>query len=351
MAKHIEDFLTDHALQNYVQNTDYPLSVGEGLFPSIKTDEFEIRYLMGGNSAPVSASLHAYDTEAQVGSREGIEEMSMEPALIKRKIKMNERLLRSLNKARTDSEVQSVINRIYDDVDNMVKSVDTRIERMRFEAVSTGKLDMNENGFKGSIDYGVTDEQRKVLTGTDVFSDPDADPLDIIDELTNLAVVQSGTTPERILTTRKVYNTLKSHPSVRSGILGVNSSMLITNEQLNTFLAQQGLPAIATDDRVFRTQRNDGSYVTERYLPEGKMILLPAGALGQTVHGETPEEANMQYMNDSTFSSFGNVVAQIYSTNDPVARWTKAVSLAMPSFPTANQVIIADVLGETIEGA
>lgn len=348
MPKNIEQFLTDSALQSYVQKTDYPLTVGDALFPSVKTEEFEIRYLLGGNSAPVSASVHAYDTEAQIGSREGLEMMSMEPALIKRKIKMNERLLRALTKARTDAEMQNVINQIYDDVDNMVKSVQTRIERMRFEAVSSGKLVLNENGFNGEIDYGMDASQ---LVGTDDWTDDATNPLNTLDNLVNLAVGRSGVTPERILTTRRVINTLKSHPLVRSGIFGVNSAMLVSNAELNTFLQQQGLPTLATDDRVYRTQLNDGSYVTERYLPEGKLILLPAGALGQTVHGVTPEEANMQYMNDSTFSTFGNIVAQIYSTNDPVARWTKAVSLAMPSFPTANQVIIADVLGANPGGA
>lgn len=351
MVKNIEEFLTDESLQSYMQTRDYPLTVGDALFPSTKTEEFEIRYLLGSNSAPVSASVHGYDTESQVGSREGLEMMSMEPALIKRKIKMNERLIRALSKARTEPEVQAVLNQIYDDVDNMVKSVQTRIERMRFEAVSTGKLQLNENGFQGTIDYGVTEDQREVLSGTDVWSDPGADPLDTIDALTNKAVELSGVTPERILTTRKVFNTLKSHPTVRSGIFGVNSARLVTNAELNTFLQQQGLPAIATEDRVFRYQLNDGTYKTERYLPEGKLLLLPDGALGQTVHGVTPEEANMQYMNGSNFQDFGNIIAQIYSTNDPVARWTKAVALAMPSFPTANQVMIADVLGVEPGGA
>lgn len=341
----VEDFLTDSSLQSYVQTREYPLTVGDSLFPSVKTEEFEIRYLLGSNSAPVSASVHGYDTESQVGSREGLELMSMEPALIKRKIKMNERLLRALTRARTEPEIQTVINQIYDDVDNMVKSVQTRIERMRFEALSTGKLVLNENGFVGEIDYGVTAEQKDTLTGTNVWGDPNADPLEDIEDYVNKVVALSGVTPERMLTSRRVFNTLKSHPSIRSAIFGVNSARLVTNAELNTFLQQQGLPAIATDDRVYRVQDNAGGYTTERYFPEDSIVLLPSGNLGQTVHGVTPEESNMQYMQGSSFQSYGNIVAQIYSTNDPVARWTKAVTLAMPSFPTANQIYIANVLG------
>jgi hypothetical protein len=341
----IEDFLTDQALQDYVQNREYPLTVGDGLFPNDRTEEFEIRYLLGGNAAPVSASVHAYDSEAQVGSRDGLEEMSMEPALIKRKIKMGERLIKAMTQARTDAEVQRVVDRIYNDVDNMVNSVRTRIERMRFEAISTGKLELNENGFAGTIDYGVSDEQKVTLSGTDVWSDADANPLDDIDDFVNRVVAYSGVTPTRMLTSRKVFNALKRHDSVRKGIFGVNSARLVTNAELNAFLQEQGLPAFATDDRVYRVQKNDGTYSTERFFPENALVLLPGGELGKTVHGVTPEEANMRYMKSATFQNFGNIVSQIYSTNDPVARWTKAVALAMPSFPTANQIFIANVFG------
>ncbi len=341
----IEEFLTDQALQDYTQSRQYPLTVGDGLFPEERTDEFEIKYLLGSNAAPVSASVHAYDSEAQVGSRDGLEEMSMEPALIKRKIKMGEKLIKAMTQARTDAEVQRVINQIYNDVDNMVNSVRTRIERMRFEAISTGKLALNENGYKGEVDYGVTDDQKETLTGTKVWSDAGANPLDDIERFVNQVVAYSGATPERILTSRKVFNALKRHDSVRKGIFGVNSARLVTNAELNAFLQEQGLPAIATDDRVFRVQKNDGKYVNERFFPENKFVLLPGGELGKTVFGVTPEEANMQYMKTATFANFGNIVSQIYSTNDPVARWTKAVALAMPSFPTANQIFIADVLG------
>lgn len=347
----IEDFLTDEALKDYVQNREYPLTVGDGLFPNTKTDEFEIKYLLGSNSAPVSASVHAEDTEAQIGSRDGLEEMSMEPALIKRKIKMGERLIRAMAQARTDAERQRVIERIYNDVDNMVNSVRTRIERFRFEAISTGGLNLNENGFAGKVDYGVSEDQKEVLTGTDVWTDPDAKPLDDLESFVNRIVGLSGTTPERLLTSTKVFNALKRHPSVRSGIFGVNSARLVTNAELNAFLGEQGLPTIGTDDRMYRVQKNNGSYVNERFFPENSLVLLPGGDLGETVHGVTPEEANMQYMKGDTFESYGNIIAQIYSTSDPVARWTKAVAVAMPSFPTANQIFIANVLGGQPEGA
>lgn len=341
----INELLNSVEVQDYVQNRQYPLTVGDALFPVTKTDDFEIEYILGSNNAPVAASVHAHDTEAQVGSREGFETMKMGLALIKRKIQMNERLIIALNRARQDSEVQQVINRIYNDVDNMVNAVRTRIEAMRYEALSTGRLILNENGFTGEIDYRIPDEHREDLSGTDLWSDDGANPLDDIERFVDQIVSDTGNTPTRILTSRKVFNALKRHDTVRTGIYGVNSARVVTNGELNSFLQGQGLPAIATEDRVYRVQRNDGSYETRRYFPENALVVMPGEALGQTVYGVTAEEVELRNITGSQFQNYGNIIAQIYSTNDPVARWTKAVAKAMPSFPTANQIYIANVLG------
>lgn len=48
-----------------------------------------------------------------------------------------------------------MVRKIYSDVDNLVAGVKTRVECLRMEALSTGKLSINENGFKASIDYGI----------------------------------------------------------------------------------------------------------------------------------------------------------------------------------------------------
>lgn len=42
---------------------------------------------------PVMASVHAFDSEAEVGSKNGLGKVSAEVALIRRKIRMGEKLL------------------------------------------------------------------------------------------------------------------------------------------------------------------------------------------------------------------------------------------------------------------
>ena len=42
-------------------------------------------------------------------------------------------------------------------------------------------------------------------------------------------------------------------------------------------------------------------------------------------------------------SEIGNVIIEQYATNDPVAKWIKAVATALVTFPCADQVYIATI--------
>lgn len=343
----VEDVLNQPEINSYVQQREYPLTVGDALFPQVKTEDFKVKYILGANGAPVSASVHAHDTEAQVASREGFEVFEQDMALIKRKIQMKEELMIMLSKASHSAEIQQLINLIYNDVDNMRNAVQTRIEAMRFEAISTGKIVLNENGLEDvTINYRVPDEHKEKLTGTSLWSDPSAKPLEDIQRFVDTVVQSTGEAPTRILTSNKVYGALKLHDTVRTGILGVNSAKLLTNAELNAFLQAQGLPTFATDDRRYRVQLNKNKFVTKRFFPENKLVALPPEALGETLYGVTAEEVNMRNMHNSAFQNFGNIIVQQYATDDPVAQWTKAVAKALPSFPAANKIFIADVLGD-----
>jgi len=342
----VEDVLNQADINSYITQRDFPLTVGDALFPQRKTEDFKVKYILGANGAPVSASVHAHDTEAQVASREGFDEFEQDMALIKRKIQMKEELIIMLSKAGHDAEITQLINLIYNDVDNMRNAVQTRIEAMRFEALSTGKITLNENGLEDIvIDYSVPTEHQETLSGTNLWTDSQAKPLDDIDRFVDKIVESTGDRPTRILTSSKVFNALKRHDSVRSAFHGVNSARLLTNAELNSFLQAQGLPSIATDDRRYRVQLNKNKYVTKRFFPEDKLVAMPSEALGETLYGVTAEEVKMRNMHNSAFQNFGNIIVQQYATDDPVAEWTKAVAKSLPSFPAANRVFIASVLG------
>lgn len=342
-SKSIEELFDTPVVLNYLKDRKYPAMLGETLFPERKIQGLKMEYIKGASNIPVMASVHAFDTESEIASREGFDVVEEKIALIKRKIRMNEETIIQISRPRDTQEQQYAVNKVYNDVDAMVMAVKARVEAMRMEALSTGKIAVNENGAVVSVDYGVPAEHQETLSGTSVWTDAASNPLDDIYDMVDKIVGSTGTTPTRALTSRSVLNALLRHTSIRKAIHGVNSDKIITVTDLNTLLKSMELPAIATYDARARVQNRNGKYTTKRYLPEDKFVVFPDGMLGETIYGLTAEEIELANEPSVDMNVIGNIISMIYKTHDPVARWTKAVATALPSFPVADEVFISKV--------
>lgn len=329
----IEELLSHKELIDYTKARTLPAMLGETLFPSMKIEGLEVEMIKGASSLPVAANIHAFDAETEIGSREGGSYSMQELALIKRKIKLGEKELIALNNPRNGAEEKQIIDKIFNDVDNLVNGVLARIEAMRMEALSTGKLVINENGFRTTVDYGTPNNHKANRTWT-----ANAKILENIYDMCDQIVKDTGFTPTRALTSRTVLNMMLKDEAIRKGIFGVNSDRLLTVNELNQFLAAQSLPQVAIYDAQYRTQGKNGAYTSKRYLEEDKFILMPDGIMGNTFYGVTAEELELRNKADVDLQSVGNIFVEQYNTNDPVAKWVKAVATAMPSFPYADQV-------------
>lgn len=335
----VEELLTPRELIDYTKERTQEAYMGEVLFPERKTEALEIDIIKGASNLPVSAKVHAFDTEAEIGSREGAESFTQDMALIKRKIKIPEKTLIALESPRNDNEEADMIRRIFNDVDNLVASVRTRVEAMRMEALSTGKIQVNENGVKASIDYGMPAAHKASKTWTSgtptILEDMDA----WVDKVVN----DTGFTPTRALTSKKILNAILRDERIRAAIYGVNSAKMLTVAELNAFLAQQKLPQIAIYDKKYRVQDAKGGYAAKRFLAEDAFIMMPDGKMGDTFYGVTAEELELRRNPSVDVSAVGNIIVCQYNTVDPVAKWIKAVATSLPSFPYADQVFVATI--------
>lgn len=330
----IEEVLTSKELIDYTKKRQQPAMVGETLFPSQKTDTLNIDAIKGKNNLPVVAHVHAFDTEAEIGSREGLEKMMHELALIKRKERIDEKTIIALNNPRTPIEEKRLINELFDMVDRLQNGVLARVEAMRMEMISTGKVVINENGVKATLDYGMPNNNKANKTwssGTPTILEDMYNMCDKINDAT-------GFLPTRALTSTAVLNMMLKDPSIRAGVFGANSSRLLTKNELNQFLASQNLPQIAVYDAKYRDQGKAGTYTTKRYLGADKFVMMPDGKLGDTFFGPTAEEIELSMKKDIDISTIGNILVEQYNTTDPVAKWVKAVATALASFPYADQV-------------
>ncbi|WP_328802018.1 major capsid protein [Paenibacillus sp. LX16] len=326
---------------NYLKNRQYPALLGETLFPEIKRQSLEFDAIVGANRIPVIASIHGFDTESEIGSREA-GKMMLELALIKRKLRMGEKEIIALESPRNEAERQYLMSQVFNDIDILVAGVRARAEAMRMEVLANGTVTLDENNLSATIDYGVPSAHKLVLSGTDLWSDPASDPIEILAEMS--ATLDEK--PTRALTSTKVLSAMVKHPKVVDALYGVNgSSRMASRAELNSYLQQLELPQIAIYDGKYKKQGANGTYTTNRYFPENKISLFGPDKLGDTIYGPTAEEVRLTRDPSIQTQTIGNVLAMVYEEGkDPVSTWTKAVATALPSFPEADNVFQAQVL-------
>jgi hypothetical protein len=337
MANILELFNQKEVL-NYLDNRQYPALLGESLFPEVKRQSLEFDLIKGAKRIPVIASVHAFDTEAEIGSREA-SKMALELALIKRKMKIDEKDIIAIEKPRDASEQQYLMQNVFNDIDVLVAGVKARVEAMRMEVLANGTITLAENGLSATIDYGVPAENKEALAGTSLWTDTaNSDP---IADLERWADTLNGSA-SRALTSKKVLNALMRHPKVVGALYGNGTQRIPTRQELNAFLQQHDLPVIGVYDNKYRKQNANGTYTQSRYFPENKFVMFGDGALGESIYGPTAEEIRLTRDPSVETSKVGNVLAMVYEENlDPVSTWTKAVATALPSFPAADEVFQA----------
>lgn len=336
----IEEVFNTKELINYFKEIEKTPMLGESLFPDRKIQDIEFDMILGRGGLPVSASVHAFDTETQLASRDAIQKGAASLALIKRKIKITEKELIKIQNPRNDAELNFTIGQLYNDAEKMVEGIRVRAEAMRMEALSTGKVKIEENGVKVTLDYGMPTANKKSFNWTDLTN---AKPLDNLETLASAIETESGSRPTRALTSRKVMKRICSCDSVRKAIHGVNSDKLVTLAELNNLLLQCELPQIVTYEGKYKVEGVKG-YTTKRYFPENVIAMFGDGTLGESIYGLTAEEVKL--IGDGKMdeaSMVEDIFVGTYTSIDPVGEFTKAATTFLPSFPHADEVGIGTI--------
>ena len=333
----ITELFTQNEVLNYVRDREYKPLLGETLFPERKQPSLKLDQLSGGSRIPIAASIHDFDTEAEIGSRIA-NKQELELSLIKRKIQLRETDIIALENPRTQAEQDYLVGQVYNDIDSLVEGVRARVEAMRMEVLASGQVTVKENGLNFTLDYHVPTDHKEALSGTNVWTDANSDPLADIERWIDAL----DTKPTRALTSRKIYRALASHPKIIAAIFGKDSGRVVSQADLDAFMETHGYPVIRTYNEKYKVQEANGKYTTKKYFPENKFAMFNDDLLGETLYGPTAEETRLTRDPAVDTTLVSNVLATVYDeTRDPVGTWTKAVATALPSFAAADEVFQA----------
>ena len=332
----ILELFTQKEVLNYLKDRKYPAMMGEELYPEVKKQSLEFDMLTNSSKTPVIASVHGFDTESEIGQREA-QKKAIELALIKRKMQLKEKEIIAIESPRNEAEKQYLMQDVYNDIDTLVESIRARVELMRMELTATGKITLNENGLKATIDFGVPKENK--ATGIN-WDSADSNP--IIDLLKWKDKLDSA--PGRILTSTTILAKILANKNVVNALFGKDSMRIATVGELNNYLEQLQLPKIYTYDQKYRKLEANGKYTKNRYFPENALVMMPSEPLGETLYGPTAEEIRLQRDPSIDIRQVGNILAMVYEeSKDPVGTWEKAVATALPALNCADELFQATI--------
>ncbi|WP_404387828.1 major capsid protein [Ligilactobacillus animalis] len=336
-ATPILDMFNQKTVIDYTRNRKYRDLLGDTLFPATKVPTLEVDILKAGSRVPTIANISAFDTEAEIGSRDATK-MTAELAYVKRKVQITEEMLVKLRYPRNTAEENYLKQFVFDDIDAMVQAVLARGEQMTMEMFATGKITDEKNGIE--IDYKVPEEHQKELSGKALWGSDSASIIDNLQDWSDALDI----TPTRALTSKKVLRTLMRSTEIKEAIFGKDTGRVVGQADLDQWMTAQGLPVIRAYDGKYRVEGADGKMTTKHYFPEDRIVLFNDEVPGQKIYGPTPEE-NRMLSSNAQVSQVGNVMAKVYETGeDPIGTWVLAAATMLPSFASADDVYQAKVL-------
>ena len=323
---------------------DAPPYLGETLFPNQKKLGLTLSWLKGKKGLPVALKLSAFDVKAIPRQRIGMEKLSTDMPFFKESMYVDEELRQELNKVMESGNslyIDAVMNRIFDDTTTLLEAARVSRERMRMQLITTGEISMASNGQAYDYDYGLDATTQKVDAST-TWASTSADIIGDIHKWQDDIESVTGIRPNRAVCTRKTWNYfLKNLPIKKTLAVLSDGTEYMSQTKLRSYLAEELDLAVTVYDKRYMAENGTAT----KYIPDDTFILLPPGNLGNTWFGTTPEESDLMAsanVENVAIVDTGVAITTMKQT-DPVNVETKVTQICLPDFPTADQIVIADV--------
>lgn len=341
----IFDLVTAPELTSYWEtlNQDRAPYLGETLFPNQKKLGLDLKWLKGSKGLPVVLKLSAFDAQAVPRERIGFEKISAEMPFFKESMYIDEELRQELNKvleSGNQAYIDAVMNRVFDDDVTLIDAAAVARERMRMMLLTTGTIVMASNGQSYTYDYGLDQKQKPTVTTS--WSDSTANIIDDIRTWQDEREDETGVRPTRAICSRKTFSYIMNNTAIRNAVWGNENNAPISEAKAKTYLSNE----LDLSVEIYTKRYKDENGETKKFVPDDTFVLFPEGNLGNTWFGTTPEESDL--MASSAVDNVSIVDTGVAVTTmrkaDPVNVETKVTQIALPSFETAEQIVIADVI-------
>lgn len=325
--------------------------LGIGLFPARKKMGLDLKWIKTSKGLPVSLSPSNFDAVSTLRSREGFKMTETEMAFFResRIVKETDEQEMLRVQESTDPYVQEILNRVFDDVNDLIEGAKVVPERMIMQLLSPAdgspKISIEANGTTYAYNYDPNGDYKTnnfaELSGTtDKWSDVEnSDPMGDIAKAMDSVEAKTGERPSAMIVSRQTMGYLKQNKQIKSAILAQNATANIfmdDNRVKEIFSNELGINVV-----VYSKQYKNEEGTVAKFYPDGFATLIPNGALGNTWYGTTPEERTLMGSKDADVSIVNTGVAvAVTVSNDPVQTKTTVSEIVLPSYERMDSTYV-----------
>ena len=344
---------------NWTENASNRIPyLGEGLFPARKQAGLDLKWIKGSKGIPVSLMPTAFDAKATFRDRIGVSKVETEMPFFREGFKIKERDRQDLLRAQAanDPYVNAAIQRVFDDANELIEGALVVSERQRMQLLfpvnGNVGISIKANGVDYTYDYDPEVGGVKEWKSNNYFELQDtakwtaaatADPFSDIQTAKDAIAARTGSDLRVAIMNKTTFAKLRTNSTIKNRYMtksGTAFGYLTDNEIIQILKDTADLDGIVLYDKQFR----DEDKVARKFVPDGYVALIPAGSLGETCYGTTPEEADLMGKNVAAVQivETGIAVTQIVDPH-PVNLNTFASEIVLPSYERMDEVAVMKV--------
>lgn len=293
------------------------------------------------------ASYRSFDGPIAVGARDDEQDKQVRLAPFSRSLNLGEYERLSIEFERMAGGNRAVLaDALYDDAENLTSSMHNRAEKAVGQTLYTGVFDVNENGYRGTADFGLA-AANKFTAATVWSTSGTAKAGDDLRAMGKRFLQSAGVRAGRIITSEAVVDSLLTNAQIVAEAVGIQSGRTwITRDELNTWLGQNRLPQLVTEYET--SFFNEETGLEERVIPENRIILTPANLTDiiQFRYGlsATALELIRSPRSEMTWQDGAGIVGLAIKEGPPFRQFTYVDAVGMPLLMGPKSLVVGTVL-------
>ena len=353
MSKPVYDLLNAEVIGAYVENVSAQRALiepfyGESLFPSRRTNKRDISYYKTQGKREIAIKPSAFDANAPLMPRGTVSKITESLPFFRMGDLFSEIDIEELNallrQGGNEALIQSLQINIMGKPEELYRSALIQLENMRWQLLTQAKIVINANAQDGQpVSYTYDFDSDGSWAGTNVTAlqgnrtwtsanTATAFPLDDIADVAAKSDDVGG-----IYMNKNTFNALAK--IVRPQMMArLSQGVSVTSADIKNQIIVAGEEAsFAVYNKWFTNEMGK----KKTYIPDGYVVFVPSGNVGETVLGPTPEELVGQTNAFDSNIVLGNGVSLAQWVSPHPVKYNLAVSmLGMPVCPRQDEVFV-----------